>query len=965
MDTLNSRYGRTTEIKPQNIASQPAPGDNSPWWDYLQKQRAAGRSRAANPTPPSADTDATARTPSFAEQLAARRAERLRDTAPTCGVAAPSTQKDDSERSADRDQIKKFCNVIFKRCVDEAGNLIAGRLVLRAVRNTPKKGHDFPTVSRSAITHDDGLIDKIASAATDAARLHGDDASVFCPPVCLFSVLGKSGESDVLAGPAIAVDLDTVNPIEGKQRLETVLGPATLVVRSGGIWKGPGGELLDKLHLYWRLKRPAVTDDEKALLKAVRKRAAELVGGDATAAPLSHPLRWPGSWHTKDEKNPRICRIIGGDQEREIDLNDAAILLDAETSNLQTKDRKQGQFTTPTAWTAEQLMDVAENIPNEDLHWDGYNTIGLAFFDASHGFIDGLEAFIAFSAKSEKHDEEYAEQRWEHYKSHPPDRVSGSFLIEQARKVDPLYCLPLPAISDEERVRLHELWHRQRPSEDKADATVEPHDIFNHDLPLDLRDPPAGCLPGLVDQWARSEARRKGTPLAFPAAAAITAIGAAIGSSLKIQVRQNDTTFVEPASLWTAIVAAPGSAKSAIISAAIKPLQELNAQWLKEDLPKHAAWCREVKAAARKKEAQPPTPRIRRMIVDDVTIESQIRIHAANPKGILRAPDELSGFVESFGAYKRNGGADRSMALRLFDGGSVNVDRVSSEPLFAEHALMSVIAGSQPDKIASLVDDLKDDGMLQRFLFIMDDSARECALDEAEDSAAANRYRQLLQKLATETYVFPTSIKMEPAAYDDFRAFHAQTLDLAHLPGSSSAWKGHLSKMEKIAARIVLIFHCVDMFDRTGEIDCELPVPQPTARRALAFCRFLLRHSLAFYSKFFDPDPAYAEALKLAGYLLTKPELRSLGQRDIYRGVRTLGGAENRRALFAVARSLEDAGWISVKSRAAEGPTEWTVNPLVHTRFKERAAYEREERARAQEDIRMAVEARSALQRGV
>src|SRR5690349_13097153 len=44
--------------------------------------------------------------------------------------------------------------------------------------------------------------------------------------------------------------------------LPLVLGPATLVVESGGQWTDPDtGEVQNKLHLYWRLKPPATGDD--------------------------------------------------------------------------------------------------------------------------------------------------------------------------------------------------------------------------------------------------------------------------------------------------------------------------------------------------------------------------------------------------------------------------------------------------------------------------------------------------------------------------------------------------------------------------------------------------------------------------------------------------------------------------------------------------------------------------------
>ncbi|MGL4964961.1 MAG: DUF3987 domain-containing protein [Inquilinus sp.] len=110
----------------------------------------------------------------------------------------------------------------------------------------------------------------------------------------------------------------------------------------------------------------------------------------------------------------------------------------------------------------------------------------------------------------------------------------------------------------------------------------EPFDIFGEDDPAELSKPPVGSLPGIIERWARSEARRKGVSVAFAAAAGVAAAAGAVGKSLQIKVRMHDT-WTEPAALWMTIVAPPGSAKSPIIKAALAPLRELDAAWYGAD----------------------------------------------------------------------------------------------------------------------------------------------------------------------------------------------------------------------------------------------------------------------------------------------------------------------------------------------------------------------------------------------
>lgn len=497
-------------------------------------------------------------------------------------------------------------------------------------------------------------------------------------------------------------------------------------------------------------------------------------------------------------------------------------------------------------------------------------------------------------------------------------------------------------------------------------VSIEPVDIFGHQVPMELRNPPEGCLPALIDRWAESQARRKGTSNAFAAVCAITTIGASIGSTLKIQVRANDPEFVEPAAAWAVLLAPPGSAKSAIISAAVEPLRKLDGEWKKADAPRHAAWVQEEKRARRNGGRVGAEPQLRRAIVDDITTEAQIRIHAANPRGILRVTDELGGVVETFGAYKRSGGGDRNMALRLFDGGSVTVDRVGTGTIHAEHGLMSILAGTQPDKLRTMTADMQTDGLLQRFLFVIDENERVKPSDEAPDTRAAGAYRQLVRQLASVPVALPPVIKISPEGHALKSEFLDEVDALKHIPGASSAWKGHASKWEKISARIILIFHAIECCSSFwGEVLPEVEVDAATVKRALSFCRFLLRHSLQLYTAYFDPDPAHEEIMGLAGYLLTRPDLTVIKRRDVYQARGSLKGPDKRRDLLRVTQALEDAGWLLCHERGPDGPTAWQVNPAIHDRFSERAAFEVAERARKREAIQDAVSARRKLAEGV
>jgi hypothetical protein len=158
---------------------------------------------------------------------------------------------------------------------------------------------------------------------------------VFCPPLAVFSDKDRAREQDLVAGLALSVECDEY-PQQARAKLEALIGPATIVVRSGGRWSNGNGESEDKLHLHWRLAAPASGDALKKLKRA-RDIAARIVGGDPSNKSVVHPIRWPGSWHRKAA--PRLCQIKALDPDREIDLAGALdVLIQAAPEAAKSKD---------------------------------------------------------------------------------------------------------------------------------------------------------------------------------------------------------------------------------------------------------------------------------------------------------------------------------------------------------------------------------------------------------------------------------------------------------------------------------------------------------------------------------------------------------------------------------------------------------------------------------------------------
>ena len=211
---------------------------------------------------------------------------------------------------ADQEQIGAFADALFRYA--DVGSFVS----LRAFFDD---GSERFQIRSHCLTDDtDGLAWAAVPLVNNAARQ--PRPVVFCPPIATFRSW-QADEASLVNGLALSVECDKL-PAAARAKLEGLLGPATVVVASGGEWTDPEtGEIQDKLHLHWRLNEPTRAATDHGFLKEARALATMLVGGDNSNKPVVHPIRWPGSWHRKG--TPRLARIEALQTDQELDLQTA------------------------------------------------------------------------------------------------------------------------------------------------------------------------------------------------------------------------------------------------------------------------------------------------------------------------------------------------------------------------------------------------------------------------------------------------------------------------------------------------------------------------------------------------------------------------------------------------------------------------------------------------------------------
>ena len=340
----------------------------------------------------------------------------------------------------DRAVLDAFVGSLFRHA--DEGTTIALREFADGRRGEPALFTHWATIGHPR------TLDFVFNSARQAAE--HESPGNFCPPVCTFAGQGKADKAAIANGLALSVECDA-RPEQSRRDLTQLLGAPTLVSASGGEWANPEtGEIEPKLHLHWRLTEPTRDAEGHAQLEEARRLACAYVGADASAVPINHPLRWPGSVHRKGA--PRLARTVA-QSETEIELVDVLDRLRAAVpaeKRQETRQRPAGAglgFGPDLAGDALDIAAALAVIPNDDLPWDKWNRIALACQAAGGTFA----AFDAWSRKSSKYDPAAISDRWEHVCRFPANNIGAGTLFFLAQEAAPGWRKPSDYARNAER----------------------------------------------------------------------------------------------------------------------------------------------------------------------------------------------------------------------------------------------------------------------------------------------------------------------------------------------------------------------------------------------------------------------------------------------------------------------------------------------------------------------------------
>jgi len=372
---------------------------------------------------------------------------------------------------------------------------------------------------------------------------------------------------------------------------------------------------------------------------------------------------------------------------------------------------------------------------------------------------------------------------------------------------------------------------------------------------------PCAALPEPLRSYVRQTATAIGCDDANVALPVLAVCAAGIGNTRQIRLKRG---WTEPAIVWAAIVGYSGSRKSPPFRAAIKPLTDAESVF-RDDYARELAQYNALSGEQRENRSAPV---LRRVLVEDVTIESVGTILAENPRGIINANDEIDDWFQSMCRYKgRNGGTDRARWLKLSNAQTLTVDRKTGDPhvrkLFIPMASCSLAGTVQPRILASSLDQMaRASGLAARLLLAMPPQRTIYWSEDEVDPKTEEDYSFAVRGLLALTMTADARGRHRPHVLDlasDAKRAWVQFFNSIQdaKANAESDFGAVLAKLEGYAARFALIHHVVT--EVVAGRDALSPVPEVSVRAGIDLAEWFTGEARRIYATLGESDEQRAE----------------------------------------------------------------------------------------------------------
>ncbi len=678
------------------------------------------------------------------------------------------------------------------------------------------------------------------------------------------------------------------------------------------------------IHSYWVFDSPIPVENWKQL----QTDLLEFADGDRSIKNPSRVMRLAGAWHIKGDGTVNQSQIVSNSGQRYSEEELRKIVPHVEVKQPQPPaQKKHYQHPSPQEkWTeidwALSYLNALQ--PRRADDYENWLAVGMALKSANESLLAEWESW---SQQSSKYKPSECEKKWNSFKSAgvnlgtlahfakqdgwqspflKPDLPTGKkfqskstagsgggsgqppinqlslrdcILEILARGLSPAEQKvafidlkksmgeDLKTIEDLARLLEHEADSTQERLEIKKaipsllecqKAQLNPDDLFWGD---------GGKLAKLLSSVA------KGMPTAVETliTTLIPVAGSRIGTNSRIVINPQ-SRYTQPAIYRTCIVAESGRKKTPAQKIIIDPLDALEAKeyrkW-KSDSDDYQAQLK----ISKKNDSLPDTPSPRqRYIILNGSIESRIKIHSENPRGLLLYKDEWSAHLTSRNKYRSGKGDDAEIELSEFNGGSLSKDVVDDQKcLYLESSAISRTGSTQTDTLKGLMNDHSDTtGEFARWLFCMRPSPPAYIDLFSEDDSGEkladylNQIYQLIGQLPKKDYLLDNSAKAV------FQCCQHQLVDWT-LAETDIGLKTAYPKFESYFGRFALWLHLVNSV-LAGATDPQQYIGAETVATAWAMVEFYITQLKLVYALNSPQQVSAGRILKIKEFITQRTE---------------------------------------------------------------------------------------------
>src|SRR5258706_1194120 len=279
----------------------------------------------------------------------------------------------------------------------------------------------------------------------------------------------------------------------------------------------------------------------------------------------------------------------------------------------------------------------------------------------------------------------------------------------------------------------------------------------------------------------RDYALRMGGNESYMALPLFQGLATAIGTPRRILLKPDWREFPI---IWAVIVASSGQRKTPGFSAALRPLHDMqqklverhNAEMVeyKQKQTEHKRAVAEHKQKGGEPPVEPERPKLKRLIVSDITIEAVAMQLEDNPRGVGVARDEMSGWLNSFNQYKSGKGSDAAGWLELHHGGVLMVDRKTAErrTIYVPRAAASITGTIQPGVMKRCYGkEGFENGMAARTIFAMPPSRQRAWTDASVAPEVADQMSKIYAGFAGVSFDREAKPLSSPLTIESQRVF--------------------------------------------------------------------------------------------------------------------------------------------------------------------------------------------------